>query len=83
MAIGAALLGSPCVIGVDVDEDALEVALNNCEQFEDPLPVSTSVVAESSVTVRKAVGLIKSGSYACPSSAFTLGESGALNQLCT
>jgi hypothetical protein len=28
------------VLGVDVDGDALEVALRNCEQFEDPLPVS-------------------------------------------
>jgi predicted RNA methylase len=40
LAIGAALLGSPCVIGLDVDADALEVAQDNCEQFEDPLPVS-------------------------------------------
>eukprot|EP00878_Enallax_costatus_P028101 GHUV01030311.1.p1 GENE.GHUV01030311.1~~GHUV01030311.1.p1 ORF type:complete len:108 (+),score=11.94 GHUV01030311.1:77-400(+) len=39
LAIGAALLGSPCVIGVDVDEDALDVALGNCQQFEDPLPI--------------------------------------------
>jgi hypothetical protein len=38
LSAGAALLGSPAVIGVDVDEDALEVALENCEQFED-LPV--------------------------------------------
>lgn len=40
LAIGAALLGSPCVVGLDVDADALQVAHDNCEQFEDPLPVS-------------------------------------------
>eukprot|EP00879_Flechtneria_rotunda_P025023 GHRR01026555.1.p1 GENE.GHRR01026555.1~~GHRR01026555.1.p1 ORF type:complete len:187 (+),score=56.65 GHRR01026555.1:799-1359(+) len=39
LAIGAALLGSPHVIGMDVDTDALEQAQSNCEQFEDPLPV--------------------------------------------
>lgn len=31
-------MGSPAVVGVDIDEDALEIALENCEQFED-LPV--------------------------------------------
>lgn len=40
LAIGAALLGSPAVLGVDIDEDALEVAQCNCEQYEEPLPVS-------------------------------------------
>lgn len=39
LSAGAALLGSPAVVGVDIDEDALEIALENCEQFEDPLPV--------------------------------------------
>lgn len=39
LAIGAALLGSPAVLGVDVDMDALEVAQQNCEQYEEPLPV--------------------------------------------
>eukprot|EP00775_Hariotina_reticulata_P004995 gene4993-5237_t len=39
LAIGAALLGSPAVIGVDIDAEALEVAQSNCEQFEDALPV--------------------------------------------
>jgi predicted RNA methylase len=38
LAVGAALLGSPAVLGIDVDPDALEVAQANCEQFED-LPV--------------------------------------------
>jgi predicted RNA methylase len=38
LSAGAALLGSPAVIGVDIDGDALEVALENREQFED-LPV--------------------------------------------
>jgi hypothetical protein len=42
LAIGAALLGSLAVLGVDIDADALEVAQQNCEQFEDPLPVSTA-----------------------------------------
>lgn len=45
LAIGAALLGSSCVIGVEFDEDALDVALSNCEQFEDPLPVGNLVMA--------------------------------------
>ncbi|WIA20895.1 hypothetical protein OEZ85_005240 [Tetradesmus obliquus] len=39
LAIGAALLGSPCVVALDVDADALQVAQDNCEQFEDPLPI--------------------------------------------
>jgi predicted RNA methylase len=39
LSAGAALLGSPAVVGVDIDADALDVALENCEQFEDPLPV--------------------------------------------
>ena len=43
LAIGAALLGSPAVLGIDIDADALEVAQQNCEQFEDPLPVSMLV----------------------------------------
>jgi ribosomal protein L11 methylase PrmA len=47
LAIGAALLGSPYVIGLDVDPDALEVAQDNCEQFEDPLPVSNIQTAAS------------------------------------
>jgi predicted RNA methylase len=45
LAIGAALLGSPCVIGLDLDPDALQVAQDNCEQFEDPLPVSDLLCA--------------------------------------
>jgi hypothetical protein len=39
LAIGAALLGSGQVIGVDVDPDALALAQENCGDFEDPLPV--------------------------------------------
>ncbi|KIY96084.1 Methyltransferase-like protein 5 [Monoraphidium neglectum] len=39
LSAGAALLGSPAVVGVDIDADALDVALENCDQFEDPLPV--------------------------------------------
>jgi predicted RNA methylase len=39
LAIGAALLGSQAVLGVDIDADALEVAQRNCDQFEEPLPV--------------------------------------------
>ncbi len=34
LAIGAALLGSGHVIGVDVDSDALELALDNSLEFE-------------------------------------------------
>lgn len=40
LAIGAALLGSPCVLGADIDADALDVAQRNCDAFEEPLPVS-------------------------------------------
>jgi predicted RNA methylase len=40
LSIGAALLGSSHVLGLDVDPDALEMAQSNCEQFEDELPVS-------------------------------------------
>ncbi len=39
LSIGAALLGARHVVGVDVDPDALEVAQDNVEEFEDPLPV--------------------------------------------
>ena len=35
LAIGAALLGAPHVIGVDIDADALELACSNTEEFED------------------------------------------------
>ena len=35
LSIGAAMLGSVHVIGVDIDEDALQTAQENCEQFED------------------------------------------------
>ena len=39
LAIGAALLGSSHVLGVDIDLDALELAQQNCDDFDDPLPV--------------------------------------------
>ena len=35
LGIGAAMLGSPHVIGVDIDEDALQTAQQNCQQYED------------------------------------------------
>ena len=35
LGIGAALLGSSHVIGVDIDEDALSTAQANVESFED------------------------------------------------
>lgn len=35
LGIGAALLGSSHVIGVDIDSDALETAQGNLESFED------------------------------------------------
>lgn len=39
LAVGAALLGSPAVLGLDLDPDALEVALSNAGQFDAPLPL--------------------------------------------
>ena len=39
LAIGAALLGSPHVIGIDIDSSALETCSQNMDQFEE-LPVS-------------------------------------------
>lgn len=45
LTIGAALLGSNQVFGIDVDEDALDLAQQNIEDFEDPLPVSYNSVA--------------------------------------
>ncbi|CAG0907810.1 unnamed protein product, partial [Cyprideis torosa] len=32
LSIGASLLGAPLVVGFDVDPDALDVAVNNCEK---------------------------------------------------
>ena len=43
LSIGAALLGSSYVLGVDVDLDAVQLAVDNCDQFEDPLPVRTQM----------------------------------------
>ncbi len=40
LSIGCALLGASHVIGLELDADALEVAQDNVQQFEDPLPVS-------------------------------------------
>lgn len=40
LAIGAAMLGATHVLAVDCDEDALEVAADNCGAF-DGLPVSS------------------------------------------
>ena len=42
LSIGAAMLGAVHVVGVDIDEEALAVAQENVEEFEDPLPVSPS-----------------------------------------
>lgn len=40
LSIGAALLGSPYVLGVDIDEEALEVAQSNVDElFDGELPV--------------------------------------------
>lgn len=39
LAIGAAMLGAQHVVGVDVDEDALRVAQQNVEEYEDYLPI--------------------------------------------
>lgn len=35
LGIGAAMLGSLHVIGVDIDDDALQTAQENCQQYED------------------------------------------------
>ena len=35
LSIGAAMLGSSHVIGLDVDADAIETAISNVEEFED------------------------------------------------
>jgi predicted RNA methylase len=42
LAIGAAILGATHVLAVDCDEEALEVAADNCSEF-DSLPVSISI----------------------------------------
>lgn len=39
LSIGAAILGACHVIGVDLDTDALEIARENIDEFEDPLPI--------------------------------------------
>lgn len=39
LSIGAAMLGAPCVIGVDIDEDALEIAQKNVSEYDPPLPI--------------------------------------------
>lgn len=39
LSIGAAMLGALHVVGVDVDDDALRVARQNVDEYEDPLPV--------------------------------------------
>lgn len=39
LSIGAAMLGARHVVGVDVDEDALRIAQQNVDEYEDPLPV--------------------------------------------
>ena len=39
LAIGAAILGACHVVGVDIDDDALEIARANIDEFDDPLPI--------------------------------------------
>lgn len=39
LSIGAAMLGAQHVVGVDVDDDALQVAQQNVDEYDDPLPV--------------------------------------------
>ena len=34
LGIGAAMLGSSHVIGIDIDTDALQTAQENCDQYE-------------------------------------------------
>lgn len=46
LGIGAALLGSPHVIGVDIDDDALATAQENVDTFEDLQACSTCINPE-------------------------------------
>ena len=39
LAIGAAMMGALHVVGVDVDDDALRIAQQNVDEYEDHLPV--------------------------------------------
>ena len=39
LSVGAALLGASHVLGLDLDPEALEVAQENCQDFDGPLPV--------------------------------------------
>ena len=43
LSIGAAMLGALHVVGVDVDDDALRIAQQNVDEYEDPLPVRTRI----------------------------------------
>ena len=43
LGIGAALLGSPHVIGVDIDEDALATAQENVDLFQDMQACSNGI----------------------------------------
>lgn len=56
LGIGAALLGSSHVIGVDIDSEALETAQANLDSFED-IQVSqpTSVIAELQCCLQRAM----------------------------
>lgn len=39
LSIGAAMLGAQHVVGLDLDDDALRIAQQNVDEYEDPLPV--------------------------------------------
>lgn len=39
LSIGAAMLGAQHVVGVDVDDNALQVAQQNVDEYDDPLPI--------------------------------------------
>lgn len=39
LSIGAAMLGAGHVIGIDIDQDALDTALENISEYEDDLPI--------------------------------------------
>lgn len=43
LSIGAAALGCPHVLGVDVDPDALDLAASNLAEAGDDLPVRCSI----------------------------------------
>ncbi len=46
LSVGCALLGASHVLALELDTDALQQAVENVEQFDEPLPVRAYVAAE-------------------------------------